>query len=426
MAVVRPIKSAGGRSYVEEKALGDPKIQADEVDADFDTIYLAVNNIPAGPPGPQGPAGPTGATGSQGPPGATGSAGATGPPGPKGDTGAPGATGDTGAQGNPGATGATGPQGPKGDTGAPGTTGAQGPAGPAGADSTVPGPQGPAGPKGDTGAQGTPGATGPAGADSTVPGPQGPKGDPGATGSTGVQGPKGDTGAAGPAGPPGADSTVPGPQGPQGPGVPTGGTTGQQLQKTSATDFATAWVTPPTIPTTLPPSGPAGGDLAGSTYPNPVVAAAAITAAKLAAGATLVTPAPLVNGAAVGPIGTTEVLLCELTIPTKAGRPVVVVGIVDGAQQANVAGTTDSTQTISFRRGGTAGGINGTLIPPAIAKGFTMTGQFQRSTFATTFVDVYVPPADGTVRYSLTIVGSLVTATINASASGRLVALGLS
>jgi hypothetical protein len=47
MAVVRPIKSAGGHSYVEEKALGDAAIQAAEVDADFDTIYSAVNALPA-------------------------------------------------------------------------------------------------------------------------------------------------------------------------------------------------------------------------------------------------------------------------------------------------------------------------------------------------------------------------------------------
>jgi len=65
--------------------------------------------------------------------------------------------------------------------------------------------------------------------------------------------------------------------------VPAGGTAGQQLQKTSTADFATAWVTPPTIPTTLPPSGPAGGDLGapGSTYPNPTIAPLAVTDAKI-------------------------------------------------------------------------------------------------------------------------------------------------
>jgi hypothetical protein len=68
MAVARPIKSAGGHSYVEEKALGDPAIQAAEVDADLDTIYAAVNAIPAGPPGPAGPQGPPG---PQGPAGTT-------------------------------------------------------------------------------------------------------------------------------------------------------------------------------------------------------------------------------------------------------------------------------------------------------------------------------------------------------------------
>jgi len=66
------------------------------------------------------------------------------------------------------------------------------------------------------------GLTGPAGADSTVPGPQG---------AIGPQGPKGDTGTTGS-------------QGPAGPGVAAGGATGQVLRKTSATDYATAWVAP--------------------------------------------------------------------------------------------------------------------------------------------------------------------------------------
>src|SRR5215469_1951509 len=116
--------------------------------------------------------------------------------------------------------------------------------------------------KGDPGPTGATGATG----------AQGPKGDTGATGATGAQGPQGNQGATG----------ATGATGPAGPGVPAGGTAGQQLQKSSGVDYATAWVTPPT---TLPPSGPAGGDLGavGSTYPNPTIANLAVTNAKLAA-----------------------------------------------------------------------------------------------------------------------------------------------
>src|SRR5215475_8609528 len=67
-------------------------------------------------------------------------------------------------------------------------------------------------------------------------------------------------GAPGPQGPPG-------PTGPAGPGVPAGGTTGQVLEKTSSTDYATAWVTfsggggaSVHVGPTAPPS-PAVGDL---------------------------------------------------------------------------------------------------------------------------------------------------------------------
>jgi hypothetical protein len=55
-----------------------------------------------------------------------------------------------------------------------------------------------------------------------------------------VDGTGGPAGATGPAGPTGATGAT----GPAGPGVPTGGTTGQVLEKTSSTDYATAWATP--------------------------------------------------------------------------------------------------------------------------------------------------------------------------------------
>jgi hypothetical protein len=94
-----------------------------------------------------------------------------------------------------------------------------------------PGPTGPQGPAGPTGPQGPTGATG----------AQGQQGATGATGATGAQGPTGATGATGtqgPAGPTGATGAT----GPAGPGVVAGGTTGQVLQKKSATDYDTAWM----------------------------------------------------------------------------------------------------------------------------------------------------------------------------------------
>jgi hypothetical protein len=45
------------------------------------------------------------------------------------------------------------------------------------------------------------------------------------------------------------------------------------------------------------PTGPAGGDLTGSNYPNPVVAANKITAAKMSSGAATVNQVPIADGA---------------------------------------------------------------------------------------------------------------------------------
>lgn len=163
--------------------------------------------------------------GTKGDKGDTGIQGATGPQGPIGLTGPTGAASTV-----PGPTGPQGPQGAKGNTGATGATGA---------DSTVPGPTGPTGPRGNTGATGA----------------TGPQGDVGPTGLRGIAGPKGDTGADGPAGPTGltgatgpkgntGDTGPAGADGTNGVGVPSGGTTNQVLAKTSATNYATAWVDP--------------------------------------------------------------------------------------------------------------------------------------------------------------------------------------
>ena len=146
------------------------------------------------------------------------------------------------------------PDAPPPWTGPPGPPGLQGPQGDVGAT----GPPGPVGPQGDQGIQGVQGIQGPPGgapqwrgtwsvsttyvsndavsyqgssyyAPSNVTLGVAPPAAPwqlmaaqGATGATGPTGPTGATGA----------------------GVPTGGTTGQVLQKTSATDYATVWATP--------------------------------------------------------------------------------------------------------------------------------------------------------------------------------------
>lgn len=79
---------------------------------------------------------------------------------------------------------------------------------------------------------GAPGPPGPAG------GPPGPTGPAGPQGPAGVTGPQGSTGPTGPQGPQGAT----GPQGSIGVGVPSGGLTGQVLGKSSNVDFETGWI----------------------------------------------------------------------------------------------------------------------------------------------------------------------------------------
>jgi hypothetical protein len=241
---------------------------------------------PQGLTGPQGLQGPQGETGNTGPQGPAGAQGLQGPQGPKGDTG------DVGPQGPAGAQGPQGLKGDKGDKGDTGNTGPQGPAGPVGAGLNILGEaantgelpasgttgdayliagdlyvwtgsswedvgnvQGPAGATGATGPQGPQGEPGPQGPQG-IQGPQGPQGPAGTNGTNGVdgatgpQGPKGDTGDTGPQGPQGIQGVqgpagATGATGPAGPGVAAGGASGAILVKSSGTDYATTWLTPP-------------------------------------------------------------------------------------------------------------------------------------------------------------------------------------
>lgn len=180
-----------------------------------------------------------------------GQQGVKGDKGDKGGMGDQGPTGLQGIQGPKGDQGDQGPQGPKGDKGIKGDTGAgvniigtlnnpsELPASGNTGDAylidgdlyvwtgtswenvgNIQGPQGPQGPQGEQGIQGPKGYTGDQGAE----GPQGIQGIQGIQGATGPKGDNGDTGA----------------------GVAAGGSTGQILSKSSATNYDTAWVNPPT------------------------------------------------------------------------------------------------------------------------------------------------------------------------------------
>lgn len=73
------------------------------------------------------------------------------------------------------------------------------------------------------------------------------------------------------------------------------------------------------------PTGPAGGDLAGSEYPNPIIAALAVTAGKLAAGA--VTAAKLAGEA----VGTAAIAALAVTTEKIAAAAVTAAKIAAGA-----------------------------------------------------------------------------------------------
>jgi hypothetical protein len=188
-------------------------------------------------------------------------AGAAGPPGPEGPAGPTGATGPQGPQGVKGDTGATGPAGPTGATGQAEQwwSGSGAPAGTLGA-------------VGDWYLNSTNGDVYEKTATSTWTPEANIKGPTGATGATG---PAGATGATGPTGP----------QGAAGAGVPTPVVNGQWIKGVGG---AAVWAA--IAPADLPDATPTAkgivqlaGDFAG-TAAAPVIAASAVTSAKIADG----------------------------------------------------------------------------------------------------------------------------------------------
>jgi hypothetical protein len=249
-----------------------------------------------------------------------------------------------------------------------GPPGPPGPVGPPGADSTVPGPagsQGPAGPTGPSGPAGPTGPTGPAGADSTVPGPQG---------AAGPQGPKGDTGSTGPAGPQGPTGAT----GPTGPGVPAGGTTGQTLQKATAADYDTQWVTPApggvtSFNTRTGAVSLLSADVTGALTYTPVAPTRSVLAGTgltgggdLSADRTLSLPAVGTAGtygdATHYPVVTTDAQGRVTGVTTQAVSGGSTLPVADTT--ALVAGSADATRLLRFEVDGFTAGVTRVLTPP--------------------------------------------------------------
>jgi hypothetical protein len=143
--------------------------------------------------------------------------------------------------------------------------------------------------------------------------------------------------------------------------LPPAGTANQVLTKNSITPYDVIWATPAAgvspattvqteavadagqvgtaatyaredhrhpMPATFPPSGTAGGDLAGSTYPNPVIANGAVTSAKILDGTIATTDlafTPIQSGGAAG-----GALTGTYPNPTLANNSVSSANITDG------------------------------------------------------------------------------------------------